>query len=468
MNTAHNIKWYGDNNVDASFPKFWAFKGMDALYENMVWPFLVNTNYENLIQEAGDSIQITKPLPFATQRTGDYVDKRLQDAKLDKITAVLDQPYDVTFILKDRERSLSQEELISRFAVPATMELAQTINRKLSLTAMLTAYAANHISGGLGTMSGTNARSFVLDANLALNNQKCPPAQRQIIWTPQQMRYLQDTSIYFAANQRGDGGVALREAMLGRVDAFDHYMTQSGSSISGFPVIQGAINHVGGYLKGATTLVVNGFSTAETAAVKVGAWVTIAGDATPYRITAIDLGSGTDLVEIEIDRGLRNPVAHTAVVSVTTTDTVATSTTFPIGHEDYVTLTGSVTPQVGQMISFDETGEGPVYGIMDVTTSGILLDRALEAAVANGAQVNFGPNGEYGIAMRPDFVTFYSRPQVQNEEKTGAAMYSASAFNIALRAVLQYEALKKGMIVSYDILCGAKGLDADQGVLVLG
>jgi hypothetical protein len=465
----HVAKRYGANDLGVSVPTFWAFEGMNILVDSIIMPFLVNRNYENYLMEAGDTVRVTKPLPFKTNRKGDADDKTVQDAKLSKGDGKLDDPYDNTFILKDKERSLSNEELIGRFLTPAMAALATTLNRKIYATAVLTAYANNRIVGGLGSMSVSNGRSLVLDAGLALNRMNCPLDNRNAIWTPQQLRYLQSVDTYFNAASRGDGGLALRDAMLGRVDGFDHFCTSGAFSVAGFPTIDGEV--VGAKAKGYTgAITVDGFTSGETDTLSVGQFVTIEDDDTPYRITALAEATAGTATSMTLDEALRNAIADNADVYACTTDTVNLTAGYLAGYGSWIVTDWNVTPQVGQMVAFGATAASAVYCIIDTdaTNKRILLDRALEANLADGAAVNYGPNGEFGLAMRPDFVTFFCRPQVMNSSELGAAMYTITAEQIAMRIAMQSLVLKAGTIITADVLCGATGLDDAQGTLVLG
>lgn len=233
----------------------------------------------------------------------------------------------------------------------------------------------------------------------------------------------------------------------------------------------GAINNSTGYPVGTTVLTVNSF----TGAVATGNWMTIAGDNTPYQISA-HTESGGNTVQITLGRGLLNAVANAAVVTTYVAGTVTNGpytgslSTTPVPWGKEITMSGvTVAPQVGQLITFGTTLTDPTYTIEDVdSTSGITLDRPLEVTIANGAAINFGPTGNYNMAFHRNALALVVRPLAMPMPGSGAISAVVNHNGLSMRATITYQGRDQGHLVTLDMLCGIALLDANLGAVMLG
>jgi hypothetical protein len=264
----------------------------------------------------------------------------------------------------------------------------------------------------------------------------------------------------------GDDGTALREASLGRKLGWDILMAQNQPYVTPQTTVNGAINNAGGYAPGATTFTVDGLSAAITA----GTWFTIAGDDTPLQVASTTGGSTPTAIVSNLP--LKHAVVDDAVIKLYPTGTTSAAYTYDsttqLGYAKEIAITGfSVAPQVGQLVSF---GSSQItYGIVEVNgTSGITLDRPIEASIGSGATVNLGPSGSFNLGFCRDALTMVTRPMAQPRQGTGAISDVVQFGGLTLRGTITYDGNKQGHLVTLDILMGVKVLEQDLGVAVYG
>jgi hypothetical protein len=291
-----------------------------------------------------------------------------------------------------------------------------------------------------------------------------------MLLTPQMEAEALKLDIFTSAEQVGDGGTALQEALLGRKLGFNMYMVQNAPSIVGqedTTASTALVDNSGGYAAGATTIHVDVAGSSITA----GSWIRIAGDDTPQHITAVANLATQDL-DLTISPGLRRSVADdatTKVYEVGATD----GADYAIGWAKELVVdgfTGSAV-EVGSLITFGATTAKYAVVAFDETasdTTGITLDRPLDAAVTDGTSVNTGPAGEFSFVFDRPALTMVSRPLALPDGDLGAKAAVANFAGYGLRVVMAYDRDKQGIGVTIDILSGIKVLNANRGLLLCG
>ena len=401
-----------------------------------------------------------------TRRPGEFVAKRktnadsvnIQDATATDVTVPLNQHVHVSFLIKDGEESKSFKDLVEIYMAPAMLAQARFIDKIL-----LGQYAQflNNNAGGLGQLSASNAKSFILDTRGVLNRHKAYMDGRNFIWNPNSETEVLKTDLFLQAYSVGDLGGAMREAALGRKLGFDHYMAQNMSSIpTGNTVALGAINNAAGYPAGTTSaLTVDTFA----GTVTQGTWITIAGDDTPYQVAA---SSGSPTTSITLNVPLRYAVADNAVITAYTPGTVNNVGGYAAGYAKEITISGfTVAPNVGQFVTFGT--QTTLYTIIDTTsTTGITLDRPLDFAISNSDKVNIGPAGGFNFAFHRNALALVVRPLAQPKTGVGALSAVVNYNNLSMRATITYQGQQQGHLVTLDMLCGVAILDTNLGAVL--
>lgn len=452
------------NDLDAFVPELWSKESLAILEENMVAGNLVYREFSNTLANFGDTVNTRRPAEFEAKRKVVTDDVTIQDATATNVPVKLNQHIHTSFMLRDGEESLSFMDLVAVYLRPAMLAQARMIDQ--IVLGQFAQFLMN-IAGSLDALSSSNAKDYILDTRQVLNENKAYVNGRNMVVNPSSETEMLKVDLFVSAEKVGDQGTALRQASLGQKLGFDIFMCQNMSSIAtGNTKKTGAINNAGGYAAGVATLVVDGF----TGTLTPGAFLTIAGDMTPLRIasTTATLGNATGIVLSTTSpfNGLRRAVTDDAVINVYTPGAVNNASGYAVGYSKAITVDGfSVAPRVGQLVAFGTAAA--LYTIVGTpTTTSILLDRPLDAAISDDDAVCIGPPGDYNFAFHRDAIALVIRPLAM--PRVSAIAGSATYKNLSMRTVITYEGRGQGHLVTLDMLAGIKVLDTDLGAVLLG
>ncbi len=452
-----------ENNNDAFVPEMWANEGLAILQENQVMANLVHRDFSMEVANFGDVVNTRRPGVFQTRRKVDADSIDLQDATATNVPVTLDQHIYVSFTIKDGEASKSFQDLVQVYLAPGMQGVARTIDR--ILCGQVHRYFANAV-GKLGKLDGTNAKDTLLEAREVLNKNLAYPQGRRCVVGPSAETALLKTDLFLKANERGDGGLALKEAALGRVLGFDTYMDQNQPGIT-----TGADTEVlaanAAVLAGAT--VVN--TTANTTAVN-GCFVNCDDDGQPRFATSI-VGAA-----ITLDGALKYGVANADVITAYLPAAVDAASGHAIGYSKGITLDGytaTKVPQVGQLLAFGvSTALRHTYTIVEAyenptnaNQTVVWLDRPLTKALINNEPAFPGPYGSMNLCFHRDALALVTRPLAQ--PRAGGVQSAVANYNdVAMRVTMQYDITTQGTIVTLDLLAGVALLDVKLGCVLLG
>lgn len=450
------------NDVDAYIPEFWANESLAILQENMVAAGLVHRDFEDTLQQYGDTVNVRRPSTLKAYRKVDGDDVTVQDVSATNIAVVLDQHVHTSFLIYDGQESKSSTELVEEFLQPAIVAQARFVDQMV--LGQYVQFLANSV-GDLSAGLGVNQIPYLLDLRKKMNDLKWPFDARNCILNSATETELLKEEDFLQAQSVGDQGTAMREANLGRKFGVDFYASQNMASLLATATTQtsGAINLSAGYPVGHTAAIV---VDAITGAIAVGTWVTVGG--IPYRVAvhAETLGNTTS---ITLDRALQVAVLDNDVIKFSTPGTVNNGPGYVAGWGKYITIAGfTKAPQIGQAVTFGLSATGTVYTVQDATTTTLLLDRPLTDALANSDAVNVGAPGNFSFGFTKNAIALVIRPLVAPKQGTGALSTTVSANNMTMRATITYNGVKQAHLVTLDFLAGIKVLDSNLGVVLLG
>ena len=457
------VKPVYDNDVDAFIPERWALEGLALLEENMVAANLVARNYEDVIAEFGDVVNVSSVSKFNVKRKGANDDIIVQNADAANIPVSLNQHLHTSFLIRDAQASMSFANLVAKFLNPAILSIASGVDKIVVGSAP--EFLANAV-GQLESMDKTNILSYILKGRKMMNDNLLPMQGRQCITDTNTEAIMLELEQFTNANQVGDDGTALREASIGRKYGINWYMGQNTPSVLGSSTdkVLGAVNNAAGYAPGTATITVDGFS----AAITNGSYVTIAGSMYPYVVTG-SVGGATP-TSITISPVLRDDIVDNAVVTVYTPILVDLTAGYANGYVKEIHVDGFTNaPQVGQIV---RDAGGNVYTVMEVSNvSGsecdILLNTPIKMALANNAVLGVGPAGSYNFGFVADALALVTRPlALPATNLADAAVINDRALSI--RVVMTYDGTKQGHLVTVDMLCGVAKLDEKRGLVILG
>lgn len=450
---------YFANDISAFVPQFWANEALVLLEENLIAANLVHRDFEDQLQSYGDTVNIKKPGTLQAKRKVDCEDVTIQDLTATSTSVVLNQQVHTSFLICDGDMSKSSEDLIEEFLRPAVLAQVRWVDKLvLSQYAQFLPYSTGNLLG----LNSSNAKDYLLDTRKMLNDKLIPFDSRLGLLNSATETDLLKLDIFTHADKVGDEGTALREAWLGRKFGMDLWMDQNMPTVAaGNTSVTGAINFAAGYQIGQTALVVDGFS----AAIANGSWVVV--DGLPYRV--VSTVGGATPTTITVTPALTRAVADNAVVRVYTSAAVNMVGGYPAGHLKEITIDGTVVaPRVGQAITFGANTTGAIYTVLEATLTTILLDRPLEAAIADDAQVNLGPAGNFNFFFTRNAIALVVRPLAAPKPGAGALASTVSNETMTMRVTIAYLPVKQAHLVTLDFLAGIKVLDPTLGVVMGG
>ena len=252
-------------------PSAVAKEALIVLENNLVMGGLVHRDFSKEYQKIGATITIRKPTSFTATAFSTTV--AVQAITETSVQVVLSH-YDVTTEVTSQELSLNIVDFSQQVILPAMRALAQKID---GILCDLYADVNGHHTA--------NATAAVSDISLLaaqLNKQKCPAADRRLVFGPDTEARYTPLDAFLHANKRADNGMALRNAALGRVMGFDTYMDQNiVTHSSAIADLAGAMK--GAAVAGATAATIDALT--DTEVIEDNALFKVAGDKFGYRIT---------------------------------------------------------------------------------------------------------------------------------------------------------------------------------------
>ena len=210
-------------------------------------------------------------------------------------------------------------------------------------------------------------------------------------------------------------------------------------------------------------------TTLTTASTVVGEYVVFEGDGEAYEISLVTDDAGD--ADIQIFGGTQHDIAASS--SLVKYDAYDVDGAFDAGYSKRIAIDGysaGGAPQLGQWISFGTGAARHSYTVIAVTDNGtdaeVLLDRPLEAQLANNDLAFMGPAGGFNLAFHRNAIALVIRPLVLVPSDTGARSAVAAFEDMAMRVTMQYDSSIQGMRVTFDLLCGVAILDDRQAVVV--
>lgn len=463
------FKTYYANSINPYIPELWANESLLILEEQMIMANLVHRDFEPVLANYGQTVHTRRPSQFSAKRKTNADNVVVQDVSATDVPVVLDQWIHASFTIKDGERTYAFKDLVNIYLWPAMIANARLLDQALCARAL--GFLANPV-GGLGSLTNSNARDYVVNAREQLNQTKAYFDGRNLVLANNSEAQMLRTDIFTKALEVGmPDGKAIREAYLGTKYQFQTFMDLNIPSLPVGTATTGTATTMGAAAAaGATSLTV-------AAAIGLGVYFKVAGDNTPMRSTNNSTTTTTT-------RGLLNAVANGAAITKYATgaihmasDPTGITTTYPAGYTKELYVNGTGVPHVGQLVAFNDTGGSAVrsaeYMIVQVTSVGggvyaILLDRNLEVALNDNDVVCYGPDGDYNFAFHRNALALVNRPLSAPIPGTGARAAVATHNGMSMRVVITYDGKAQGHLVTLDGLFGTAILDTNLGCVLLG
>lgn len=219
------------SNVANAIVKLVAADALPALVGNLVMGNLVNRDYEPVLAQAGDTVNVLIPPPMQANNILDGGSVQVQTPQINSAAIVLNTHAEATFQIPDVTKVLAVPDLLKIYMEPAVHAIAEKIESDL-----LGLYAGFTSNTPVGT-PGTPITEATIDAaETALFLAKIPPSQKKFMVvdaaTYSTWRQIQRFSEFQSA---GDAGLqAMIEGTIGKIKDFyvfrSQFVPKTGSS----------------------------------------------------------------------------------------------------------------------------------------------------------------------------------------------------------------------------------------------
>src|ERR1039458_8106421 len=188
------------NNVASAIVKLVAADALPALVANLVMGNLVNRDYEPVLANAGDTINVPIPPTMVANNILEGGTVQTQNPSLGNAQIILNTHAEATFQIPDVTKVLAVPDLLKLYMQPSVAAIAQKIESDL-----LSLYAGFTLNTPVGT-AGTALTEATIDAaETALFQSKVPPSEQKfIVVNPQ---YASVNVVCSCANSSYDSGV---------------------------------------------------------------------------------------------------------------------------------------------------------------------------------------------------------------------------------------------------------------------
>ena len=453
------------NSSDALVPEAWVREALVQTSEKRVASHLVWTDYSAEVARFGQIIHTHRPADMVASRKKDGQDVKTSNATVENVDVKLNQWIHQSFVIYDAEASLTFKELVEMHLVPASKSVAQMID-EVVCTQVYQFIGASES----GSLDQPITKPTIINTRRKLQKANVDPMGMNFLVGPDSEAQILSIDALTKVNEAGDGGLALRNAVVGRLFGFLFYMTQNVPSVPEMSGALGAtIDNASGYAVGSTVIDLEDV----TAAIVAGQWIKIAG--APRRVASV--GSlVTTAQTVTLETGILSSVADDDAVSVYEAQALD-ATLYPADYIDDLAVASAFADDIarGQLVSF---GTVPgVYGTVaspeNVLVHGtgtaylanthMTLDNPLASQVAGSTVACLGPEGNYNFAFHRNAVALVSRPPAPPRSGMGVASFSAAYEGMAMRATLTYDGIKQGVRVTLDSFVGVKTMDTRYG-----
>src|ERR1700693_107802 len=135
-------------NVASAIVKLVAVDALPALMGNLVMGNLVNRDYEPILAQAGDTVNVPIPPTLVANNLGRFGTVQTQNPSLGNAQIVLNTHAEATFQIPDVTKVLAVPDLLRVYMQPAVVALGERIESDLlNLYALFTANAPVGLAG---------------------------------------------------------------------------------------------------------------------------------------------------------------------------------------------------------------------------------------------------------------------------------------------------------------------------------
>jgi hypothetical protein len=218
-------------NVASAIVKLVAADALPALVGNLVMGNLVNRDYEPVLAQAGDTVNVPIPPMLVANNIAEGGTVQTQNPNLGNAQIVLNTHVEATFQIPDVTRVLAVPDLLRVYMEPAVVAIAERIE-----TDLLNTYAGFSANAAVGT-AGTAISEAVIDAaETALFAAKVQSSEpKYLVVDPNTYSQMRQISRFTEYQTAGEAGLrAIIDGTFGKLKDFfvfrSQYVSKTGSS----------------------------------------------------------------------------------------------------------------------------------------------------------------------------------------------------------------------------------------------
>ncbi|MBI1356546.1 MAG: hypothetical protein GC160_19565 [Acidobacteria bacterium] len=220
-------------NVAQAIVKLVAADALPALMGNLVMGNLVNRNYEPVLGQAGDTVNVPIPPVMSANNIAEGGTVQTQNPNLGNAQIVLNTHAEATFQVPDVTKVLAVPDLLKVYMEPAVVAIAERI--ETDLLGLYAQFTSNSTVGAPGT---TLTEAVIDSAETALFQAKVPASQQKnLIVDADAYSALRQVNRFSEYQSAGDAGVnALISGTVGRIKDFNVFRSQFVAKTGSSPV----------------------------------------------------------------------------------------------------------------------------------------------------------------------------------------------------------------------------------------
>jgi hypothetical protein len=210
-------------NVASAIVKLVAADALPALVGNLIMGNLVNRDYEPVLAQAGDTVNVPIPPTLVANNIAEGGSVQTQNPNLGNAQIVLNTHVEATFQIPDVTRVLAVPDLLKIDMQPAVIAIATRIE-----TDLLNTYAQFTANAPLGTAGVAITEAVVDAAETALFNAQTPVSEaKYLVVDPNTYSQMRQITRFSEFQTIGEAGLrALIEGTFGKLKDFFVFRSQ--------------------------------------------------------------------------------------------------------------------------------------------------------------------------------------------------------------------------------------------------
>lgn len=196
-------------------PSIWSRELLYSLKKSLVGNSIVNRNYQGEISDAGDTVRIQTPNAITV---GDYTGADISFQGLTSATQslLINIAKYFAFLVDDVDQAQANIQLMQSYMQESSFSLADAADTAI-LNKFVDADSDNIV--GPQALTKSNIYEKTVDAKKNLSLQNVPTMNRWVVYSPEEIALIENSSEFLAASDLGDS--TKRTGFVGRIAGFE-------------------------------------------------------------------------------------------------------------------------------------------------------------------------------------------------------------------------------------------------------